>query len=477
MPRMGMGMPLVATAQSSAVNIEDVLWENYSDSSGEIAINYQQTRTNLVRHSNFATDAIWSKTNATISASNKEATISITNGVFSFISIPVSYTSGQTYTLSAEINGTAGKEMRFQDIANNSGGLTTSNAVITMTGQPQEISITWVANANSSHINVARNTAAGNYSFTVKNVQVEEGPEATAFIITGTNAAAAVTTTLNDTHDIWDFDNADLMPEEDPDSEGVWERPSNIVLNHDYADLGANVVVNGDFDTDSDWIKDTGWTISGGSGNCDGSQTGNSNLTPNADNVENGLLYRVTYSISNYSSGSIRIKLGNTGHGQFNSGNGTYTEEIKAVVTTFPRSQINADSSFIGSIDNISVKQIDPNDRWTKTGLATIENGVAKFLDDGTNANSSIIQSGFPANTTYELVFAITRYVAGRIIVLISSDSYNVDISGGVGTYTVIIQPAGSTSLTIKRDGSFPGFDFDIDNVTLKEYAITPLDV
>ena len=134
-------------------------------------------------------------------------------------------------------------------------------------------------------------------------------------------------------------------------------------------------------------------------------------------------------------------------------------------------------TSFDALINSVSAKEVDPNARWTKAGLATIENGVAKFLDDGTNTNSSITQSGFPANTTYELVFAITRYVAGRIQVLISSDSYNVDISGGVGTYTVIIQPAGSTSLTIKRDGGFSGFDFDIDNVTLKEYAITPLDV
>ena len=35
-----------------------------------------------------------------------------------------------------------------------------------------------------------------------------------------------------------------------------------------------NVIVNGDFATDSDWNKGTGWTISGGSANCDGSQTG-----------------------------------------------------------------------------------------------------------------------------------------------------------------------------------------------------------
>ena len=67
--------------------------------------------------------------------------------------------------------------------------------------------------------------------------------------------------TLNDTSNIWDYDGTNIMPEEDPDSEGVWERPSNIVLNHDYADLGANVVINGDFDADSDWNRGTGLSL------------------------------------------------------------------------------------------------------------------------------------------------------------------------------------------------------------------------
>ena len=120
---------------------------------------------------------------------------------------------------------------------------------------------------------------------------------------------------------------------------------------------GSNVVVNGDFTTDSDWTKGTGWTISGGTANCDGTQTGTTSLTPALNNVVNNVTYIVEYTISNYTSGSISIKLGNTGYGVVRSANGTYTEEIKALATTFPRSQINADASFIGSIDNISVKE------------------------------------------------------------------------------------------------------------------------
>ena len=37
------------------------------------------------------------------------------------------------------------------------------------------------------------------------------------------------------------------------------------------------LVTNGDFATDTDWTKGTGWTISGGTANCDGTN-GNSYL-------------------------------------------------------------------------------------------------------------------------------------------------------------------------------------------------------
>lgn len=344
MPRMGIGMPLVSDTSSVAVTaIDDLLWRNYSDSDGEIAINYQETRTNLVRHSNFATDAIWAKTNTTISTSDKEATVRITDGGASSLSIPVSLTAGKTYTLSLEINGTADKEIRFQDKSDNSGGLNTDDSKITMTGQPQEVSRTWVANANSSEIVIARNTASGSYSFTVKNVQIEEGPERTAFIITEADAAVAVTTTLNDTSDVWDFDGADLTPEADPDSEGVWEEAT------------ANLVTNHDFATDSDWGLGTGWSISGGTANCIGG-AGSLNLTQVA--LEIGRRYTVTYTVLNYSQGTVQVKMGGWTQGTLNTSNGTYTEVISndhpSANTTI---YIQGKSDFIGSIDNVTVKE------------------------------------------------------------------------------------------------------------------------
>lgn len=126
---------------------------------------------------------------------------------------------------------------------------------------------------------------------------------------------------------------------------------------------GSELVTNGDFASDSNWTKGTGWTISGGTANCDGSQTGTSNLNNSVSNgLVNNVRYVVKYTISNYSKGSIRIKLGNTGYGDYNSANGTYTATLTALVSTFPYAQFNADATFIGSIDNVSVKEYTTTD-------------------------------------------------------------------------------------------------------------------
>ena len=137
----------------------------------------------------------------------------------------------------------------------------------------------------------------------------------------------------------------------------------NVVNNGDFSELGSELVINGTFDTDSNWSKGTGWSISGGSANCDGTQTGSTNLHNSTDiGIVNNKFYKVVYTISNYVSGSIRIKVGNTGFGVYHTSNGTYTQYLKAVVTTFPRAQFNADANFIGSIDNVSVKEVDPTE-------------------------------------------------------------------------------------------------------------------
>ena len=117
--------------------------------------------------------------------------------------------------------------------------------------------------------------------------------------------------------------------------------------------LGSELVTNGDFATDSDWSKGSGWSISGA---LNAAATTSTAFQINTG-IVSGKTYNVTYTISNYVSGSVRIELGsgNVSVGTIRSANGTYTEYIVALgdETIY----FDGIVSFTGSIDNVSVKE------------------------------------------------------------------------------------------------------------------------
>ena len=127
-------------------------------------------------------------------------------------------------------------------------------------------------------------------------------------------------------------------------------------------------------------------------------------------------------------------------------------------------SELGSEKATNGNFDNGSTN-------WTLIGDVSIGNGVCTFFDTGSNTNSQLIsQTGILANKTYKLVFDVTRYVAGSIQIIFGGGSaVNVDITGGVGTYTVYVVNGSSTTWLIKRNGGYPNFDFDIDNVSVKQ--------
>ena len=71
------------------------------------------------------------------------------------------------------------------------------------------------------------------------------------------------------------------------------------------ASLGNNVIVNGDFATDSDWNKGTGWTISGGKA----IYTGTANASLSQTNILiSGKFYKLQYEvISSSLDGNFKI--------------------------------------------------------------------------------------------------------------------------------------------------------------------------
>jgi hypothetical protein len=129
----------------------------------------------------------------------------------------------------------------------------------------------------------------------------------------------------------------------------------------------------------------------------------------------------------------------------------------------------NGDFSQIGS-ELVTNGDFATDSDWTLVGDVSISNGVCTFFDTGSNTNSRLIQSTITANKTYKLVFRVTRYVEGGIQVIFGgAPAKSLDISAGVGTYTVYLTAGNSIQWEIKRWGLFPAFDFDIDNISVKE--------
>ena len=144
--------------------------------------------------------------------------------------------------------------------------------------------------------------------------------------------------------------------------------------------LGSNIVKNGTFNTDSDWTKGTGWTISGGTANCDGTQTSPSNLTSTTNlSLGTGKVFQITFDISNYSAGTLNhVTLIGTGGAEIANinSNGSYTAVSHGPSSTNNKILIKADANFVGSIDNISVKEISFFDQsFLRTSTAGIGGG------------------------------------------------------------------------------------------------------
>ena len=114
------------------------------------------------------------------------------------------------------------------------------------------------------------------------------------------------------------------------------------------------LVTNGGFDTDSDWIKQSNWTISGGVASSDGS----SGYIKQNGVVTNGKSYQISFNTT-VSSGNFRAVT--TADGS------TYTPYISTsgsyVFYMSPSSNLSGglefvSNSFTGSIDNISIKEV-----------------------------------------------------------------------------------------------------------------------
>ena len=500
MPRLGMGMPIIGGATEAAVlAVEDFVFLN--DVSGELTPVDTSSRTNLLLQSQtFKTT--WTTNNAAIpndlykapddslTAQAITATSAGASGVY--VQQVVATTAGETYTYSAHVKAGAngfvlllffdGNLSRTAYFNTATGAASNTSDVLTTSFDKMDdgwfrVSITFqnTVTTSSSFVRIFPAAAAGSTAtgaafqagtelMYLWGAQLEENSEMSAYIVT-TNAAITTTETLNDTSETWDFDSADLMPEADPDDDGVWEVPANVVLNGDYEELGSEEVTNGDFSTDSDWSKGDGWSISGGKAVA---VVGTSSRLEQSISGLSGKYCKVNFTISDYGgSGSVYIDFGSTNSSLINT-NGEHT-----VYGAFDQNkfEIFKGGAFSGSIDNVSIKQVDPNNRWVLGTGWSISDGKAVAVATSSSGFSITQNNILTSNTQYEITYTLSDITAGSV--RFRANLVSGTQRGSNGTYTEIITTAGD-------DFAFQGLDSfvgKIDNVTVREYAITPLDV
>ena len=237
---------------------------------------------------------------------------------------------------------------------------------------------------------------------------------------------------------------------------------SELVSNGNFSQEGSELVTNGDFVTDSDWVKGTGWSISDGKLNAI-----SVNSTSATQSVSSfiGKSFKVTYTISDYSQGEVRLFLGGAQQTLDRSENGTFTEYI-TITSGNSTLYIQGVNNFTGSIDNVSVKEVGQD--WSLGTGWSIGDGIV----EANNTSSFISQSGLiEASKLYRLTFearlksgtngTINAYIGGsnnKQFTIANTDWQSFtyeDTKGG----------SGADSIYFNNNGT----ELELDNISVKE--------
>ena len=122
----------------------------------------------------------------------------------------------------------------------------------------------------------------------------------------------------------------------------------------EWVDRGNNTlvdrVVNGNFSSATGWSLETGWNITGGAANANGTAGG----AIYQNNLIAGNTYKITYTISNYVNGNVRCRCGSV-YGTSRTASGTYVEYIAANSSLLAIYDYGAGGHF--SIDDVKFEE------------------------------------------------------------------------------------------------------------------------
>ena len=219
-------------------------------------------------------------------------------------------------------------------------------------------------------------------------------------------------------------------------------------------DISAQLV-----DPNGYWSLGSAWSFGDGKVSCDGSVS-TSNLSQIVSSFS-GKSFLVKGSLSNVTQGFVYISLGGTDLQINLSASGDF-ERYVTIASGNSTFYVSARNNFIGSITNISVEQVDPNDYWTLgTGWSI---GTDKAISSVTGSNSDITQSILTAGKTYRTVYEIVDYDAGTAQAVVTG-SEGAD-AVAIETYTEDLTTTGTDFSIRSKLGTFDGA---VSSVSVKQ--------
>jgi len=146
---------------------------------------------------------------------------------------------------------------------------------------------------------------------------------------------------------------------------------------------GIDLVDNGDFATDSDWTKGTGWSIANDKASYDGSGTGYQYILQSITTTS-GKLYKINFDVLSSTGSNLNIvDFGSVRVNQTHLSAGNYTYYAEADASS-ENLTIYANGTDTFSIDNISVKEVTSSDMdVTRATAATRvdEDGLVNYAE------------------------------------------------------------------------------------------------
>jgi hypothetical protein len=241
---------------------------------------------------------------------------------------------------------------------------------------------------------------------------------------------------------------------------------TNLVLNGDFEELGSELVTDGNFPSGT-----TAWSFVGGSElTSDGARINNTVTGINSYAAQtltgslSGKQFVLTYDVITTNGKTLALEQASS-----SSLNTSTTGINRKLYFTWDR----VNNGFVikrlttgtdVTVDNVSVKQVDPNDRWTLSSEWSISDGKLKGLGSGAYGIVSQAISGITSKKL-KLTFEISDYVTGTFRVSPDHRADGLDIRySGNGTHEVYYEAAHEIFKFQMQE-----FEGSIDNVSVQE--------